>query len=62
MDKEHVKGAVDKTKSAVKETIGNVTGNEKMKNEGKLDKAKGEAHKIDGDLKDAAKEVTKQVP
>ena len=55
MDKEHVKGAIDKTKGAVKDTIGKVTGNEKMQVEDKLDKAKGEAHKIVGDAKDAVK-------
>jgi uncharacterized protein YjbJ (UPF0337 family) len=38
MDKEHVKGAVNKTK----DTIGRrMTGNTKMQAEGKVDKAKG---------------------
>jgi uncharacterized protein YjbJ (UPF0337 family) len=59
MDKEHVKGAVHKTKGAVKDAVGKVTGNEKLQAEGKIDKAKGAAHKIAGDVKDAAKEATK---
>jgi uncharacterized protein YjbJ (UPF0337 family) len=41
-----VKGAYDKTKGAVKDTIGKATNNKKMQAEGKMDKAKGEAHKI----------------
>jgi uncharacterized protein YjbJ (UPF0337 family) len=59
VDKEHVKGAYDKTKGAVKDTIGKATGNKEMQVEGKMDKAKGEAHKAVGDLKDAAKDATK---
>ena len=59
MDKEHVKGAYDKTKGAVKDTIGKATDNKKMQAEGKLDKAKGAAHNVAGDVKDAAKEATK---
>ena len=59
MDKEHVKGAYDKTKGAVKDTIGKATDNKKMQAEGKLDKAKGAAHNVAGDVKDAAKDATK---
>jgi len=33
MDKEHVKGAVDKAKGAVKESVGNLTGDEKKDSE-----------------------------
>ena len=60
MDKEHVKGAYDKTKGAVKDTIGKMTGDKKMQAEGKMDKAKGAAHNVAGDVKDAAKEATKR--
>ena len=60
MDKEHVKGAYDKTKGAVKDTIGKVTGNKEMQVEGKLDKAKGAARQVAGDVKDAAKAATKK--
>ena len=59
MDKEHVKGAADKAKGAVKEGIGKVTGNERLREEGRVDKAKGEIHKAAGDLKDAAKKATR---
>jgi uncharacterized protein YjbJ (UPF0337 family) len=43
MDKEHVKGAADKAKGAVKDTVGKVTGDTKMQAEGKLDKVKDAA-------------------
>ena len=36
MDREHVKGATDKVKGAIKDTAGKVTGDEKMQAEGKV--------------------------
>lgn len=59
MDREHVKGAVDKTKGAVKDAAGKVTGDEKLQAEGKADKAKGAAHDAVGDVKDKARDMTK---
>ena len=41
MDKEHIKGAADKAKGAVKDTAGKMMGDKKMQAEGKMDKAKG---------------------
>ena len=55
MDKEHVKGAADKAKGAIKETAGKVTGNKGLEAEGKMDKAKGAVHSAVGDVKDALK-------
>ena len=57
MDKEHVKGAVDKTKGAVKDAVGGLTGDSKMQVEGKIDKAKGSARQTVGDAKDAARDA-----
>jgi uncharacterized protein YjbJ (UPF0337 family) len=57
MDKEHVKGAADKAKGAVKDAAGKVTGDKQMQAEGKMDKAKGEAHQALGDIKDAARKT-----
>jgi uncharacterized protein YjbJ (UPF0337 family) len=57
MDREHIKGAADKAKGAIKEAAGKVTGSEKLEAEGKLDKAKGAAHNVAGDAKDAARDV-----
>jgi len=58
MDREHVKGAADKVKGAVKDAAGKMTGDKKLQAEGKIDKAKGEAHKVAGDVKDAARQAT----
>ena len=58
MDREHVKGAADKAKGAVKDAAGKVTGDAKLQAEGKIDKAKGAAHNAAGDLKDAARKAT----
>ena len=44
MDKEHVKGAADKAKGAIKDAAGKMTGDKQMQAEGKLDKAKGAVH------------------
>ena len=58
MDREHVKGAADKVKGAVKEAAGKVTGDTKLETEGKIDKAKGAAHNAVGDAKDAVRKAT----
>lgn len=55
MDKEHVKGAADKTSGAIKEGIGKAAGDKSMEAKGKMDKAKGEAREALGDAKDAMK-------
>ena len=59
MNNEHVKGAADKAKGAVKDAVGGLTGNDKLQAEGKIDKAKGAAHNAAGNAKDAAKDLTK---
>ena len=58
MDKEHVRGAADKAKGAIKDAAGKVTGDKEMQAEGKMDKAKGAAHTAMGDAKDAVKNAT----
>jgi uncharacterized protein YjbJ (UPF0337 family) len=57
MDKEHVKGAADKTAGKIKEVAGHVTGNKRLETEGKVDQVKGAVHKAAGDAKDAGKEA-----
>jgi uncharacterized protein YjbJ (UPF0337 family) len=59
MDKEHVKGAADKAKGAVKDAAGKMTDDKKLQAEGKLDKAKGAAHNVAGDVKDAVRHADK---
>ena len=46
MDREHVKGAADKVKGAIKEGAGKLTGDRDLEAEGKWDKAKGDAHRV----------------
>jgi uncharacterized protein YjbJ (UPF0337 family) len=55
MDREHVKGAADKAKGAIKDAAGKVTGDKELQTEGKFDKAKGAAHNVVGDVKDAVR-------
>ena len=59
MDKEHVKGAADKAKGAIKDAAGKISGDQELQAEGKMDKAKGSAHNVAGDVKDAAKKAMK---
>jgi uncharacterized protein YjbJ (UPF0337 family) len=57
MDREHVKGAADKVKGAIKDAAGKLTDDKKLQSEGKFDKAKGSAHNIAGDVKDAVRDA-----
>jgi uncharacterized protein YjbJ (UPF0337 family) len=57
MDREHIKGAADKAKGAIKDAAGKVMGDKKLQAEGKFDKAKGVAHNVAGDVKDAARDA-----
>ena len=57
MDREHVRGVADKAKGAIKEGAGKITGDKEMENQGKLDKAKGSAHNVAGDVKDRARDA-----
>jgi uncharacterized protein YjbJ (UPF0337 family) len=59
MDKEHVKGAADKVKGALKDAAGKLTGDDKLRAEGKFDKLKGDARKVAGDVKDAVRDAAK---
>ncbi len=59
MDREHIKGAADKAKGAIKDTAGKMTGDKELQSEGKLDKAKGAALEALGNVKDAARNLTK---
>jgi uncharacterized protein YjbJ (UPF0337 family) len=59
MDREHVKGAADNAKGAIKDTAGKLTGDKDLQAEGKVDKAKGAAHNAAGNVKDAVRDLTK---
>jgi uncharacterized protein YjbJ (UPF0337 family) len=57
VDENRVTGAVDKMKGAVKEGIGNLTGDDKLKAEGVADKAKGHAETAVGGAKDTVRDA-----
>jgi uncharacterized protein YjbJ (UPF0337 family) len=60
MDREHIRGAADKAKGAIKETAGKVSGDKEIESEGKVDKAKGDVHNAVGNSKDAARDLAKK--
>ena len=61
MDREHVKGAADKVKGAIKDAAGKLMDDKKLQAEGKIDKAKGAAHDAAGDVKDAARHAKEEI-
>jgi uncharacterized protein YjbJ (UPF0337 family) len=61
MDREHVKGAADKAKGAIKDAAGKLMDDKKLQAEGKIDKAKGAAHQAMGDVKDAARRAKERI-
>jgi uncharacterized protein YjbJ (UPF0337 family) len=61
MDKEHVKGVIDKAVGKTKEAAGRVIGNRKLETEGTVDQVKGAAHTAAGDAKDAGKRAIDSV-
>jgi uncharacterized protein YjbJ (UPF0337 family) len=56
-----IKGLANEAVGNVKQGIGNVTDNDKLKAEGKAQELKGDAHKTTGDVKDGAKHVVDKV-
>jgi uncharacterized protein YjbJ (UPF0337 family) len=59
MAREHVSGAFNKAKGAVKEAIGKVIGSKRLQAEGKADRAKGTIQNVAGDVKDRARNAAK---
>lgn len=55
MDKDRTEGAAQKAGGRVKETVGKLTGDAKLKNEGKADRAVGSVRNAIGGAKDAIK-------
>ena len=60
MDKDRIKGAGNQAKGEAKEAAGKITGDEKLKAEGKVDKATGKAQSAIGGMKDAARDAQKK--
>jgi uncharacterized protein YjbJ (UPF0337 family) len=59
MDKDRIKGSFDQAKGKVKETAGDVTGDNKLKGEGLGDQLKGKVENAVGSAKDKLRETLK---
>ena len=59
MDKDRIEGAANQAKGAVKEAVGKVTGDAKLKAEGQADKAAGKVQNAIGGLKDSLRDAAK---
>jgi len=60
MNKDHVKGGLEKAKGSIKQAAGKLLGNERLQAEGAADKASGAVHKKVGDVKEAAEIIRKR--
>jgi uncharacterized protein YjbJ (UPF0337 family) len=57
MDKDRIEGMAQQGKGKMKETAGKVLGDEKLKTEGKMDKAEGKVRNTVGGMKDAVRDA-----
>jgi uncharacterized protein YjbJ (UPF0337 family) len=60
MDKDRIKGSIDQTKGAVKETIGKTVGDKNLEVEGQIDTTKGKIETVVGDAKDKVRDLRDQ--
>jgi uncharacterized protein YjbJ (UPF0337 family) len=60
MDKDRIAGSAKQASGAIKETVGKVTGDAKLKAEGSADKATGKVQNAVGGMKDAVRDATKR--
>ncbi len=60
MDKDRVKGAATNLKGKVKEAAGKVTGDAKLKSEGRADQVAGKVQNAYGGAKDAIRDATRK--
>jgi uncharacterized protein YjbJ (UPF0337 family) len=59
MDKERIKGMADQAKGSMEETAGKVMGDQKLKTEGKLDRAEGKVRNAVGGIKDEVRDSSR---
>jgi uncharacterized protein YjbJ (UPF0337 family) len=60
MHKDEVKGAAKEARGNIKDAIGKVTGDDKLRADGALDKAEGAVQRGAGKLKEAARDALKR--
>ena len=59
MDKDRIEGSATQAKGAIKEAVGKITGDAKLKAEGAADKATGKVQNAIGGAKDAVRDALK---
>ena len=52
-----IRGTLEETKGEVKQGVGDLTGDDRLKAEGAVDEAKGKAQNLLGDIKDKVEEI-----
>lgn len=57
MNQDQVKGRAEQAKGKTKEVAGKVVGNDRLKNEGRVDQAAGKGQATYGDAKEKAKDL-----
>jgi uncharacterized protein YjbJ (UPF0337 family) len=60
MDRDRVEGAAKNMKGKAKEAVGKLTGDAKLKSEGKTDQAAGKLQNAVGGVKDAFRDATRK--
>lgn len=60
MDKDRLEGSIRQAAGVVKEKIGDVVGDAKMKSDGKVEQAVGKLQNAVGGVKDTAREALKK--
>jgi uncharacterized protein YjbJ (UPF0337 family) len=60
MDKERIKGAAQQAKGHIKETAGKMTGDAKLKSEGRADQVEGKIRNAVGSAKDTMRDALKK--
>jgi uncharacterized protein YjbJ (UPF0337 family) len=56
-DQNRINGSTNQLKGSIKQTAGNLTGDQKLQNEGMLDKAKGKIESAVGSVKDTFRDT-----
>jgi uncharacterized protein YjbJ (UPF0337 family) len=60
MHKDEIKGSAKEARGHVKDAVGKMTGDDKLRADGAMDKAEGKVQKAAGELKDDARDALKR--
>jgi len=60
MDKDRIAGSMKQAKGAIKEAVGNLTGDAKLRADGKADKLDGKVQNAVGGVNDAVRDALKK--